>query len=60
MEVEAISFIREKWKVIAIFEINIKVEENSNFEIAISFHFVFCGIKKWKEIAMKMKGNSNF
>jgi hypothetical protein len=27
-----------KWKEIAIFKINTKVEGNSNFEIAFSFH----------------------
>ena len=43
-----------KWKEIAISKINIKVEGNSNFKIAISFHSSIFG-KKWNG----MEGNSN-
>ena len=32
---------QSKCKEIAIFKINVKVEGNSNFEIAISFHSLF-------------------
>ena len=44
-----------KWKEIAISKINIKVEGNSNFKIAISFHSsIFSNIRrKWKG----MEGN---
>ena len=48
---------------IAIFKINIKVEGNSNFKIAISFHSSIFGKKQkkqkngmeWKEIATPIK-----
>ncbi len=50
---------QSKWKEIAILKVNTKVEGNSNFKIAISFHSSIFGKKQNKMEWNGMEGNSN-